>query len=306
VRNEHSNTPRTGNVARVEYVHVAADDAQRSFEQGELDLIRVMYTPQTADHVHTGSAEGALTWLAYLGFDHSHSVVGDVEFRRALAHAVEREALARLAPVNLVVAGGGVVPPALHGHTPDIAPRFDPDLARDHLERSRTGAGAKIALGAEDVWESFASALAASWRDVLGIDVELDLWPGVESVSGGGRSQAGAAPLARAPIAILGWLPGYPDPEYMLRLLLHSDALTNAGRFADPSFDELIERARRAGTSRERLELFHDADRYVVADAVGMIPLVYGRSMAFVQPWVHGWWEFAKSSASYADVVVER
>src|SRR5919202_5750209 len=75
VRNEHSNTPRTGNVARVEYVHVAADDAQRSFEQDELDLIRVMYTPQTADHVHTGSAEGALTWLAYLGFDHSHPVV---------------------------------------------------------------------------------------------------------------------------------------------------------------------------------------------------------------------------------------
>ena len=28
------------------------------------------------------------------------------------------------------------MPPALQGHTPDIAPRFDPDLARQHMERS--------------------------------------------------------------------------------------------------------------------------------------------------------------------------
>jgi hypothetical protein len=31
---------------------------------------------------------------------------------------------------------------------------------------------------------------------------------------------------------------------------------------------------------------------------------VYGRSTAFVQPHVHGWWEFGKSSASFADLVV--
>ena len=39
-----------------------------------------------------------------------------------------------------------------------------------------------------------------------------------------------------------------------------------------------------------------------VADRVALIPLVYGRSMAFVKPWVHGWWEFGKSSSSFADL----
>jgi ABC-type oligopeptide transport system substrate-binding subunit len=101
-------------------------------------------------------------------------------------------------------------------------------------------------------------------------------------------------------------MPGYPDPEYMLRLLLHSDALTNAGRFADEHFDELVEAARRERSDRRRLERFHAADRYAVADRVALIPLVYGRSSAFVQPYVHGWWEFAKSSANFADLVVER
>jgi hypothetical protein len=43
-----------------------------------------------------------------------------------------------------------------------------------------------------------------------------------------------------------------------------------------------------------------------VVERVAVIPLVYGRSTAFVQPRVHGWWEFGKSSASFADLVVER
>ena len=41
-----------------------------------------------------------------------------------------------------------------------------------------------------------------------------------------------------------GWLPGYPDPEYYLRLLFQSDSKTNEGGFSYPPFDELIERAR--------------------------------------------------------------
>jgi hypothetical protein len=42
-----------------------------------------------------------------------------------------------------------------------------------------------------------------------------------------------------------------------------------------------------------------------VTDRVAVIPLVYGRSLAIVKPWVKGWWEFGKSSSSFADLVVE-
>ena len=103
---------------------------------------------------------------------------------------------------------------------------------------------------------------------------------------------------------IKGWLPGYPDPEYFLRLLLHSDSKTNEGGFAHPAFDDLIERARQERSDRDRLELFHEADRMAVADLVALIPVVYGRNAAFVKPRVKGWWEFGKSSASFADLVV--
>ena len=109
----------------------------------------------------------------------------------------------------------------------------------------------------------------------------------------------------RRPVYPSGWLPGYADPEYFLRLLLHSESRTNEGGFNHRPFDELIERARQERSDRQRLELFHQADRMAVVDRVAVIPMAYGRSMAFVKPWVRGWWEFGKSSANFADLVVD-
>jgi peptide/nickel transport system substrate-binding protein len=294
VRHEEYRGLRRGNVAKVDCTRSAVDDAYPAFTRGELDLARVVYTPHTADHVHSQvGGDEPLTWLAYIGFDHTHAQLRDVELRRALALAIDRTALAEAAPANLVAATGGIVPPALYGHSPDIAPRLDLDRAREHLDRS---GDVTLALTAQDVWGELLEIVARGWRDGLGIDVRLDLWPGHDPPAG--------SLLEHAPVALFGWMPGYPDPEYMLRLLLHSEALTNAVHFADERFDELIESARQERNDRIRLERYHDADRYAVADRVAVIPFVYGRSTALVQPQVHGWWEFAKSSANFADLVV--
>jgi ABC-type oligopeptide transport system substrate-binding subunit len=106
-------------------------------------------------------------------------------------------------------------------------------------------------------------------------------------------------------VYIAGWLPGYPDPEYCLRLLLQSDSLTNEGGFADVDLDELIDRARRQTTGADRLELFHQVDRMAVVDRVALIPLCYGRNIAYLRSDIRGWWEFSKSSASFADLLLE-
>jgi ABC-type transport system substrate-binding protein/class 3 adenylate cyclase len=294
-RNENDGRPRRGNVGRVEYVRAHADEAFQPFERGELEMIRVMYTPRLADHVRTRETlEGPLTWFGYLGFDHEHPGLSNVHVRRALAHAVDRDALAVAGPANLPVARGGIVPPALQGHTPEIALAFDPESARRELAAAGAFDG-RLGIAAHLAWDPMLRALAATWRETLGIETELRFF----DVAGQPERV-----LDLAPIGVFGWLPGYPDPEYMLRLLLHSEALTNAGRYANPRYDELIEDARRARTDRERLALFHEADRFAVAEDVALIPLVYGRSTSFVQSNVEGWWEFAKTSAPYADLVV--
>ena len=288
-RAEYSGS-HSGNVAEVAIERAEIGDALRTYRQGENDLILVRYTPRLADLMPgTGSADATLglpSWSAYLRFDHTAAPTGNLDFRRALAHAIDRDALAAACPANLVVATGGVVPPALQGHTPDITLRYDPELAREYLRQS--GFDGDLDVAGLSHWEEIMEAIAVCWRDVFGRDVNV-------------------LPLTNdAPIRVTGWLPGYADPEYYLRLLFQSTSRTNEGGFADPAFDLLIERARQERSDRGRLERFHEADRYAVADRVAVIPLVYGRSTAFVQPVVHGWWEFGKTSASFADLTVER
>ncbi|HEY2354091.1 MAG TPA: ABC transporter substrate-binding protein [Gaiellaceae bacterium] len=281
---------RRGNVAEVELVKKELAEALPEFKNGELDLVLVRYTPRLADlmpdSLDPAVSFGAASWSGYIGFDHTDPVSGNVDFRRALAHAIDRDALAAVAPANIVVAGGGVVPPALQGHTPDIALRYDPELARDCLDRS--GHTGDLELSGLSYWEEILRVIAESWESALGRQVVVH--PGTDG---------------RRP-RITGWLPGYPDPEYYLRLLFQSTSRTNEGGFADPVFDELIEQARQERSDRGRLERFHEADRYAVAERVAVIPLVYGRSTALVRPGVEGEWEFGKSSANFADLVVNR
>ena len=131
-------------------------------------------------------------------------------------------------PANLEVATGGMVPPALQGHTPDIVLPFDPDLAREHLNRA--GSPGELTLGAQDVWQPVLDEVTSSWKEILGIDVTVRAWTAetVDDVAPLGK------PLELGKIAVLGWLPGYPDPEYCLRLILHSHAKANEGRYAHP------------------------------------------------------------------------
>jgi ABC-type oligopeptide transport system substrate-binding subunit/class 3 adenylate cyclase len=300
-RAEYANVARNGNVRRVAMHRRSVEESLEPLARGELEMISVRYTPRMADQVPQGNVvdavAGPAAWTGYLAFDHSNETTANVDFRRALAHGIDRDALAPRLAGNMLVATGGLVPPALQGHTPDIVPRFDAELARELLARS--GVSATVKLAAVEQWKPLVELIAAGWREVLGLDVDVPTWT---------VDQAWRLPrpweVFIAPIVVTGWLPGYSDPEYYLRLLLHSESKTNEGGFDYAPFDELIERARQERSDRSRLELFHEADRMAVADQVALIPLVYGRSMAFVRPSVSGWWEFGKTSASFAELVV--
>lgn len=290
---------RPGNVARLEILRSTVDDALLPYAAGDLDFVTVRYTPRMADMTRQmpDANLGPPAWSFYLAFDHAHSITSNHDFRKALAHAIDREALAAALPSNLVLATGGLVPPGLQGHTPDVAPRFDPDLAREHLARSGIREG--VGVNGYHEWEPILRAVLDSWEAVLGLGFPLETWDLREY-------QALPRPWDRWPVYPSGWLPGYADPEYYLRLLLHSESRTNEGGFNHPPYDDLIERARQERSDRARLDLFHQADRMAVVDRVALIPVAYGRSMAFVKPWVRGWWEFGKSSANFADLVVEQ
>jgi ABC-type oligopeptide transport system substrate-binding subunit len=289
--------PRTGNVGRVEIRQLSADEASAAYQRDELDLFNTQfaYQPALADRVADEVQLDPPAFLDYLALRHAHPSLAKVEFRRALALAIDRQALLDVVKPNATVATGGMVPPPLQGHTPDIGPGFDPDAARDMLRRSGVEEGFTVTLLVDDDDPALLAAVTASWHDVL--DLRFPLQPlELEEYLAAERSAA---------VVRTGWFPGYPDPEYFLGLLLHSDALDNHGGYHSQHFDGLIERARAEPDGRARLELFHMADRFAVAEDVAAIPLQYVRNMIMVKPWVHGWWEYGKTWSSYADLSMD-
>jgi ABC-type transport system substrate-binding protein/class 3 adenylate cyclase len=292
--------PRPGNLRRVELVRAPLSDALARLERGQLELVVAQATSDGVAELRDAPVRPVLgppAWSFYLVFDHSDPVVADVRVRRALAHAFDRERIARALPPSFTVATGGIVPPALQGHTPEIAPRFDPELGRELLREAAVDVPLRVAATSDAHVGGLMHELASSWRELLGLRVDVEV---VDEP----YSEARMRLIERAPVAPAAWFPGYPDPEYYLRLLLHSEAKDNRGGWAHDPFDELIERAQREGDGRRRLQLFHEADRLAVADQVAVLPLAYARNAFFVSPRLHGWWEFGKSWSSFADLTL--
>lgn len=280
--------PRAGNVRRVEIGTL--DDPRQEAVTAELDLGWGHWVLDAAASVGIEGDEVRLQPAAgvyYLVLDHRDPHIGRLELRRALAHAVDRTELGPTLAANMLVATGGLVPPLLQGHTPDIAPVFDPEFARRLLAASGFTGELRLGVPTDRSHAPAVLAIAEMWERTLGITVER------------------VAESDRPMIWVTGWSPGYPDPEYFLRLLLHSEAQDNFGFYAHGPYDDLVERARAETDGRARLELFHAADRMAVAEEVAAIPIAYFRNVALVKPWVHGWWEYGKSWSSFADLLVD-
>ena len=152
-----------------------------------------------------------------------------------------------------------------------------------------------------EAWADIIEVVARGWPEVLGLRVETPTWTPDQAwqtaapVGGVHRADRRHRLATRAT----------PTPSTTCGCCCHSESKTNEGGYAYAPFDELVERARQERRDRERLELYHAADRMAVAEQAALIPLAYGRSMAIVKPQVHGWWEFGKSSAAFADLVVD-
>jgi oligopeptide transport system substrate-binding protein len=290
---------RSGNVRRVEIHSEPPDEIGANYRAGIRDLVFGPSIYGTGDYGDIPPDEMRMepaAALLFLHFKHQKRPGSDLRFRRALAHGIDRRRLQDISPPNFLPATGGIVPPVLPGHTPDIAPRHDRELARRLMaESGLSGDVVKLGLPGTSAVKGLALEVVAMWRDGLGLAVEP-----VEYLSGDRESFMQA--MAAVDVMVGTWVPGYPDPEYYLRLLLHSQAADNRGQFNHPPFDDLIERARQERDGRTRLRLFHEADRMAVAELVALIPLVYARNVTIAKPWVGGWWEYGKSWSSYADL----
>jgi len=215
----------------------------------------------------------------------------DVHLRRALALATDRSLIEFDQPPTRMAATGGLVPPALPGHTPGVALRYDAEAARASLSRSIHRGPLQIAWSREHT-TLYRDRLLDSWRQVLGLEIEMLEFSMVDHLKFHRQSH----------VVFWHWAASWSDPEYFIRLMLHSQSRTNLSGWGDERMDALIDRAMEQEDGAARLALFHDSDRLAVQELCQVLPLQYLRGAVHRQSWLAGLHD--NYLAQYKDVIV--
>jgi oligopeptide transport system substrate-binding protein len=306
VRNPDYHGRSLGNVQRLELTDVRSLEwsAQLSmYEADDLDILPIDLFPPAglnlARRRHAGAylslPELSTCWLAFVV---KQGPFSDLRLRRAFVLATDREAsVEAVTGGGLFAASGGLIPPGMPGHSPGIAPPYDPEHARQLLAE----AGYPHGTGLSDLeilsWggsrsESLAKDLQARWRENLGVEVIAQTENMYEMIH----------KLETDPphMAVVGWVCDYPDPDSFLRVGLGRDVIG----WRNEAYIRLVEDARQVMDQSERMSLYQRADRILVEDAA-VLPLSYGRFHLLVKPWVRKYPVSPVAWSFWKDVIIE-
>lgn len=220
-------------------------------------------------------------------FDVERPPFTDRRVRRAIAHAIQPQAIVDGLLEGCVVAGRGILPPAMPGFSPGVAAAtFDPGQARRLLAEAGFPGGKGLGpitfhYNAGDLNQRIAELLQAQLKEV-GLTVELRRLDWAAHIK---LVDEGSAGFFRQ-----GWIADYPDPENFLTVLFHSrnvGAAGNTSRYRNPALDRLLDEADQMPPGPARFKRYQEAEQLVLNDAV-WISLYHYTSRALIKPHVKG------------------
>jgi ABC-type transport system substrate-binding protein/class 3 adenylate cyclase len=236
----------------------------------------------------------ALPSTEYLAFP-DRPPFDDWRLRTALAHGLDRQPFVRGATYEPAL--GGFLPPAIPGHSHDLAPVHDPPRARQLLAEAGYPDGRGLPelrlLHADFGFDpEFRREVESRWeRQWCDIGIRLrQEWRPESELRFGADS-----------FWTWGWSPDYPDPEGTLTAFLNAQPVAR-----DDELMRLIEDARSLRSRDERLQRYREADRYLVTEQAWVVPTVYSHRVLVHRPWVEGMWTSPTAIATLDELVVRR
>jgi ABC-type oligopeptide transport system substrate-binding subunit len=305
-RNPEYNGPFHGNIERVELKIQKKRLAQsltilENYAADDLDILGVYeISPETIDLARQRHAGDMMSLpsmsVMFLMFDFTKSPFTDSRVRQAFVLAIDREKLS-----NVVLSGylfpatGGFIPPGLPGHSEGIALPYDPETARKIMSEAGYPEGRDfppIRCLAPATAQVMIKWMLDQWRKNLGVEIT---WESVEWPEFLERLQTENIPEMCWHM----WVADIPDPENFMSIGLGA----SSSQLEDLS--RLLDSAKRATDQDERMKLYQQADKMIIEQGV-IMPLTYGRWLAFVKPWVSKSPLSAIHLFSWKDVILDR
>lgn len=224
---------------------------------GELDIAQGSLAPEI--FAWLGAQPGlraerrAGSTFSYLGFNLADGPTADVHVRRAIAHAIDREAIIRHLFGAAARVADGVFPPEHWAGAADLeAPAYDPERARQLLAAAGY-AERRLTLTYKTSSDYFRLRIATVLQQQLAaIGIDLN----IQSLDWG--TFYGDVRQGRFEMYGLSWV-GLRLPD-IFRYAFHSESFApagaNRGRYVSAAADALIERAERLADPAEQARVY--------------------------------------------------
>ncbi len=242
---------------------------------------QVIPAPNPADLVAIRADDGLVLLegeglaLSYLAFNTGEPPFDGARVRRAVARAIDREAIVADVYKGAAAAAAGLLPPLMAGGTVAAGPEpYDGAAAEDAVEAAgASGSSLRLwVLPALRPYNPDPGRMAEMIRANLaaaGITAEIAAPPADEFM---------AATLApdRDGAVVLGWVSDNGDPDNLLAPILGCDAvgISNRSFWCSARLDGLLEQARATVDPATRRSLYAEAQR-IIADEMPVVPIAH-------------------------------
>ena len=273
----------------------ANPNAQRfKFVNGELDVLRDFLAPDLLKYQSDprwkpfGEYEGDKQ-IGGISMNTEMAPFDNIEIRRAVANALDRDKLRLIRAANLR-AGHGPVPPGVEGYDPKlVGQRYDLAAALEHMKRAGYPYDAVTQTGG---WPHVVPYLVygqgldeymvqVSQQQLAKIGIRLDIrivnYPSYIALRGRRREVAMGPGF---------WQQDYPEASSFLEPLFTSRAINDADSnnwsfYKNPRVDELVDNAKHELVLESRLKLYSEAQAIICDEA----PWAFTHSYRFYAQW---------------------
>lgn len=265
---------------------------QIKFENDELDVasivpsdyVRDLKSPSLRDQAHAYPAAG-------IGYLTLHPKLlpqfRDPRVRLAIARAIDRDAIVRLAFEGVNTPLTTVLPAGIPGAAPaDKTLAFDPPRARALLAEAGYPGGSGfppltlVIMDKHPDSTAVAQVVRGDLKKNLGITVNIQER---EFVS----FNADTTESEKVPFYYYGWVADYLDAQDFLSTLLRTGAPLNHYGYSNREFDRLCDQADVERDEKVRAALYHKAEQIALSEAA-VVPLNTGPGFVLVKPRVKG------------------
>ena len=226
--------------------------------------------------------------LYYLAFDLSEEPFDDINLRKALSTAIDRQQIVRLTGRG-EQAAFSIVPPGVANHVSasyawrDHGEARRIELAREAYKTAGYDANnplrIKLTYDVGDVHERIALAVAAMWHEVLGVETELEKMEWMYFLNT--RSNRAAWQVMR-----FSWLGDYNDPMTFAEIF-RMGSPQNLPLYANHSYDRILDAAMFELDTDARIAQMTLAEQTLIDD-YPIVPLYFFVGKHLVKPHITG------------------